>query len=222
MAGPTDYVWRGGVPSGITWPDLSTNHNDATLLPNSGGVWTGGTIGAGKWPGKNCPSYNGTSGYATLANTVLPSVSIGYTLMSWIKSSASFPSIEYIVSSGGSGGESPEMFLNGGQICIYGSGYHYGSAVTLNSWHHLALTYDGATVRTYLDGVADVYYVTPRVNPTTAYFIGKSRSSAIYAIGAFADHRIYPRALSQAEIQACMLPDANLADAMHLRRMMGQ
>lgn len=55
--------------SGISLDDASTNNVAATLFPNSGGTWTGGSLGAtGADGGDTAADFNGSSGYADLGD----------------------------------------------------------------------------------------------------------------------------------------------------------
>lgn len=55
--------------SGVTLDDASSNNVDATLFPNSGGAWTGGSLGAtGTDGGDTAADFNGSSGYADLGD----------------------------------------------------------------------------------------------------------------------------------------------------------
>ena len=86
------------------------------------------------------------------------------------------------------------------------------SKLPLNTWTHVASTYDGATFRLYVNGVqvsslattGDITVTTDplRIGGTTAL-------SAQYFMGLIDEVRIYNKALTQAEIQTDMnTPDS--------------
>jgi hypothetical protein len=80
------------------------------------------------------------------------------------------------------------------------------SAVPLNAWTHLAATYDGTTLRLYVNGVealsrAQTGNMTASTNPLR---IGGNGVWNEYFNGLVDDVRIYDRALTAAEIQADM------------------
>ena len=83
----------------------------------------------------------------------------------------------------------------------------YGSAaLPINAWSHIAATYDGATLRLYLNGTlvssqARTGAIATSTNPLQ---IGGDSIYGQFFQGAIDEVRIYNRALAQAEIQADM------------------
>jgi hypothetical protein len=80
-----------------------------------------------------------------------------------------------------------------------------GSAnLALNTWTHLALTYDGATMRIYVNGLL----VNSRsasgavLTSSGALRIGGNGVWGEYFAGTIDEVRVYNRALTQAEIQS--------------------
>ena len=72
---------------------------------------------------------------------------------------------------------------------------------TLNTWHHIAMTYDGTTAKLYADGV-EVGSMTKAFNLVlTNAYIGKHLYSSGWWNGSIDDVRIYDRALTSAEIE---------------------
>jgi hypothetical protein len=81
------------------------------------------------------------------------------------------------------------------------------SAVSTTAWTYLALTYDGSTIRLYVDGalVASKAKTGSILNSTGALRIGGNRSwPNEYFKGLIDEVRVYNRALPQAEIQSDM------------------
>ena len=76
----------------------------------------------------------------------------------------------------------------------------------LNEWHHVASTYDGDTVRQYIDGKLDAEYAAPgKLNSVDIVFrIGKSQTGLAGTVGYVDEVAIYNRALSEEEINADM------------------
>jgi len=76
--------------------------------------------------------------------------------------------------------------------------------LTLKRWHHLAMTYDGATLKFHLNGAEAV--ATPvnkeRVPGTTPLHIGRRQDGYVYFEGMIDEVRVYNRALSAEEIKA--------------------
>ena len=81
-----------------------------------------------------------------------------------------------------------------------------GTTLPYNQWSYLAITFDGAQVRTYVNGTlvntqALSATITARGNPMN---IGADASTAQFYKGMLDDLRIYNRVLTQAQIQADM------------------
>jgi hypothetical protein len=97
----------------------------------------------------------------------------------------------------------------------YGGGQNYpvtgGLSVTLNVWHHAAVTYDGGTWRLYLDGALDTALTvgkTPRHDSIQHAALGSALTStgapAGYFAGLLMEARMWNYARSAAEIAAGM------------------
>jgi len=84
---------------------------------------------------------------------------------------------------------------------LYGTG-----ALTANTWAHLAATYDGATMRLYVNGVLVASRAQAGASATSAnpLQIGGDSIYGQYFTGMIDEVRIYNRALSVTEIQTDM------------------
>ncbi len=80
------------------------------------------------------------------------------------------------------------------------------AALTINTWTHLAATYDGATVRLYVNGtqVASGARSGPLAPSTHPLQIGGDSIYGQYFAGLIDDVRVYNVALTAAQIQADM------------------
>src|SRR5439155_22493632 len=80
------------------------------------------------------------------------------------------------------------------------------SALAVNTWTHLAATFDGAAVRLYVNGelVASQAQTAPLVVASGTLQIGASSPPGQGFAGRIDEVRIYNRALSQAGIQSDM------------------
>src|SRR4029077_17273374 len=85
----------------------------------------------------------------------------------------------------------------------FGSDLFGPSALTAHTWAHLAATYDGATMRLYVNGVqvARRAQTGPIATSTNPLQIGGDSLYGQYFAGRIDEVRIYNRALSVAEIQ---------------------
>lgn len=85
-------------------------------------------------------------------------------------------------------------------------GLNSASAVSNNAWHHIAYTYDGSTMRLYVDGAEDpaspVASTRNQVDSTVHLLLGKFSGISGTMKGEIRDVAIYDRALTAAEVAA--------------------
>ncbi|MEK7481045.1 MAG: LamG domain-containing protein [Patescibacteria group bacterium] len=81
---------------------------------------------------------------------------------------------------------------------------YFTSFLPLNQWHHLAITYDGAILRGYLDGVLDLA-VPMSFGPIIDTFrIGQTRNAYETFPGSIDEVRIYGVMLTESEVVRVM------------------
>jgi hypothetical protein len=80
------------------------------------------------------------------------------------------------------------------------------SQLAANTWSHLAATYDGTTLRLYVNGVqvATRAVVAPLLTSTGALRLGGNSIRGEYFQGRLDEVRLYNRALTSTEIQTDM------------------
>jgi hydrogenase maturation factor HypE len=80
------------------------------------------------------------------------------------------------------------------------------AAVPTNAWTHLALTYDGNTMRLFVNGVqaSSIAAGSPVLASANAFRIGGNSSWGEYFVGLIDEVRVYNRALTANEIQSDM------------------
>ena len=80
------------------------------------------------------------------------------------------------------------------------------STLPLNAWTHLAVTYDGAMLRLYVNGtqVGSQAMTGSMVTSTGALRVGGNSVWGEFFQGQIDEIRIYNRALTQAQVQADM------------------
>lgn len=195
--GPTDGLVRHytfNETSGTTAADSSSNATTATITGGSTWAPSGGRIGGAL---SSTGTFN--SGSLTGLQTT------GITLTGWMKTAANYSSNDIIKHAAWpSGAGSWVLYTNAAGDIIFGvseAGIHQRSTITpaavvLDTWQHFAGTYDGTTLRLYIDGVlmnSNASYPNLPLATTGSARITKSAPS-------FDDLRIYNRALSAAEI----------------------
>ena len=132
----------------------------------------------------------------TLEAWVYPSVNTGWRTIMMKELDA----IYYLYAS--SATNRPGVGVNiGGYQEIFGT-----STLPLNTWSHVAGTYNGATLRVYVNGVqvASKAQSGTLLRTTSPLRIGANTQWGEYFGGRIDEVRIYNRALTQAEIQADM------------------
>jgi len=190
--------------SGTTVTDASGNGNTGTI---SGATWsTQGRFGAAL-------NFNGTSNLVLIPNSASLNVSAAMTLEGWIFPTAVQSGWRTILqrevdaySLNASNDAGPLFPAGGGRFNGTGTWISGTSASPVNAWTHVALTYDGATLKLYVNGVQAVSQartgaVETNGNPLR---IGGNVPFGEFFQGLIDEVRVYNRALSQAEIQTDM------------------
>ena len=137
----------------------------------------------------------------------------GYTAATWInlESYRSGQGYNCILSKPLNGGDfdSYSMCIQDDSLALFYSAnastpdFLLGPTVPLNSWHHLAMTWDGTTKRGYFDGAKVNEIATLVASDTSNLLIGADNNSGapVYQIqGALDDVMIWQRALTDTEI----------------------
>ena len=205
---PRRRAWSGPGRSprgdGTTTADSSGNGNPGTI---TGASWTTqGRYG-------NALSFNGTSSLVRVADSASLDLTTAMTLSAWIQPTASQSGWRTILQH-----ETDAYFLNAsnsdGPLRPSGGGTLGGTtqylsgptANPVNAWTYVALTYDGATVRLYINGTQVASRAATGAIQTTnsPLWIGGNSPYGEYFQGLIDEARVYNRALTQAEIQSDM------------------
>jgi hypothetical protein len=181
--------------AGTAVADSSGNNNTGTL--GSGVTWTTqGKFGDGLL-------FNGT-GFVTVANAASLQLTSGMTLEAWVNPSAVTSAWRDVIYKGNAN-YYLEATSPGGLPAAGGTsaGSVRGpKALLVNTWTHLAVTYDRATLRLYVNGTqAATQGATAAIaTSTNPLQIGGDSIYGQFFQGTIDEVRVYNRALTAAEI----------------------
>ena len=175
--------------SGPVAGDQSPNANHGTI---SGATWTT----QGRY--QSGLSFDGVNDRVTG-----PSISPGarFTMMAWIfnPSNAAYETILTV-------GSNRDVYLYNGVLSVYtvNRDFRFGSALPTNTWQHVAISYDGATLRAYVNATLRGTQTVTLGSTSGTLQIGAwiyGTSGADFFSGVIDEVRVYNRVLSAAEIQ---------------------
>jgi PKD repeat protein/glucose/arabinose dehydrogenase len=193
--------------SGPSVPDASGNGHTGTI---SGATWTS----TGKYGG--ALSFDGVNDWVTVADSALLDLTTGMTLSAWVFPTANGNAGRTVLIKESPGGAVYDLFSNTrSKVPVVGMKLSGVSRITnvsatrrlpLDAWTHLAGTYDGATLRLFVNGaqVSRRAVSGPLTTSSGVLRIGGSSVWGEYFAGRIDDVRIYNRALPAAEIQTAM------------------
>ena len=190
--------------AGTTAADASGNTNSGTI---SGAAWSA----SGRF-GKAL-SFDGINNLVTVADASSLDLTTGMTLEAWLNPSA-LSGWRAALLKETAGGLSYSLVRTRQRAASRRNGEHGHrrpeapgtAALALNTWSHLAATYDGTTLRLFVNGVqvAAGAVTGSLINSTGALRIGGNTVWGEYFTGLIDEMRIYNRALTPAEIQSDM------------------
>ena len=189
------------------------NEGFGTIVTDASGNGNTGTIGTATWTtsGKygNALSFNGTSARVTVNDSNSLDLTTGMTLEAWLFPTAvggwrdviykGTDDIYYLM--GSSDDSTPALGGTFSPSALRGT-----SSLPLNAWTYLAGTYNGTTMRLYVNGVqvSSRAQTGPIQTSTAVLTMGGDALYGQYFAGRIDEVRIYNRALSAAEIQSDM------------------
>jgi Concanavalin A-like lectin/glucanases superfamily len=191
--------------AGPTLTDYSTSANDGTL---DGATWTT----SGKYGG--ALSFDGTNDRVIVGASSSLDLVRGMTLEAWIQPTVGQRGWRTIIHR-----EQSSYYLHasmGSALLQPVGGGHFSKAIStvvrsptslpVGAWSHLAVTYDGAELRLYINGalVASTPETGDISQTTEPLSIGGNGPYGEYFEGLIDEVRIYNRALGPSEIQADM------------------
>ncbi|HYH01113.1 MAG TPA: LamG-like jellyroll fold domain-containing protein [Terriglobales bacterium] len=195
------YGFNEGAGNSIT--DVSGNGNNGTI---SGAIWnTSGRYGAAL-------SFNGSTSRVNVPDSSSLDLTSGMTLEAWVRPS-SVSSWRTVLLKEQSGGLVYGLYANSNSnrpsVHIYTSNeddIRGNTRLGLNTWTHLAATYDGTVLRLFVNGtqVSSRTFGGSILTSAGALGIGGNSVWGEYFSGLIDEVRIYNRALTAAEIQTDM------------------
>jgi PKD repeat protein len=193
--------------SGTSVPDASGNGHTGTL---SGATWTS----TGRYGG--ALAFDGVNDWVTVTDSALLDLTTAMTLSAWVFPTANGNVARTVLIKERPGGDVYELFSNSRwKVPVIGirrsgvsivTNIHATRPLPLNAWTHLAGTYDGATLRLFVNGVlVSSRGVSGSLTTSSGVLrIGGNSVWGDYFAGRIDDVRIYNRALTAAEIQGAM------------------
>jgi hypothetical protein len=199
------YGFNEGV--GVLTLDSSGQANTGTI---AGATWTtNGRFGSGL-------SFNGTNAWVTIDDSPSLDLTDGLTIEAWVNPSSGTGTRTVLMKEAFSGLAYALYSTVGGQRPV---GYVHtrrdasavgSTAVPLNTWTHLAFTFDGSTLRLYMNGTlvrtssANGSSSGAIITSAGALRIGGNAVFGEYFRGIIDEVRVYNRPLSAADIQVDM------------------
>ena len=194
--------WKLDDASGTTAADSSGNGYTGTLVASP--TWTTGKI-------NGALQFNGTTQYVDMgASTPALNLSTTGTVSAWIYNTSSASQWQAIAGNLDWGSDTNGYILGlDSSTVVWELGNassnisdNGSTAVTLNAWHHVAVTWDGTTVLSYLDGAqqtSDSQTLTPTPSLTN-FEISADGANSEFFYGKIDDVRVYNVALSATQI----------------------
>ena len=193
------------------------NEGAGTSAANAAGSGLSGLISGARWTtaGKygSALSFDGVNDWTTVKDAAALDLTNGMTLSAWVYPTArkTWPTVLLKERTGGlayalyarNNASRPSAYVNTGGSDFAANG---GASLPLNSWSHLAATYDGATLRLYVNGTRIQRRAVSGnlLNTRGALRMGGNSVWREYFKGRIDEVRIYNRAQTKSEIQTDM------------------
>jgi len=209
LAGATDPSllgwWKLDDGAGLTAADSSGNDNHGTLTNMAGNEWTTGQIDGGL-------EFDGNNDYVD--TPIVNNEITNLTFAAWFKSDDAgsigdnYLAQRFVSQSRDSTYSRLAIGINNNRIATYwhDGGHNVGegtTTLTSGMWYHAALTYDGSTIRIYLNGNEENSFDESSMtapSASTTLKIARQISGERSFDGVLDDVRVYGRALSPEEI----------------------
>jgi uncharacterized repeat protein (TIGR01451 family) len=181
-------------------------------LTDASGHGLNGTIANATWTttGKfgKALVFNGTSSLVTITDAASLHLTTAMTLEAWVNPTTILNSWMDVIYKGNDNYYLEASSTNGSTPAVGGAGTTYGSsALAPNQWAHLAATYDGATLRLYVNGlqVSSLAHSGTLATSSNPLQIGGDSIYGQYFQGTIDEVRVYNVVLTAAQIQTDMV-----------------
>jgi chitodextrinase len=194
--------------AGATTVDLSGNGNTGLII---NATWTT----AGKYG--NGLVFSGVNTWVAIADAPSMHLTTGMTIEAWVKPSVVENRWREVFYKGDAYGNDLlylEAMTTSGAVPAIGTQLTSGGSIvatgttplTANAWAHMAATYDGATLRLFVNGVqvASQAQTGTLLTSTQSLTIGADSIHGSFFQGTIDEVRVYNRALSASELQSDM------------------
>jgi hypothetical protein len=183
--------------------DSNAGHNGTV----SGATWQTGKL-------SQALRFDGYNDYVQVANDADFQVTRALTIAGWVKATGAWPTgstVGIVLRKGEDNPNNWELCIANGKVELNldcgdadGFGCDGSTTITTNVWHHVAGTWDGTTMRVYLDGAVNGSRAkaAPIATDTRPVYIGGRTGPTDVIPGYVDDVRFYNRCLTAAEIAA--------------------
>src|SRR5215216_2276467 len=206
----------------VSWWQMENNAQDSSTYLNHGSLIGSPTFVTGRVG--QAISLNGTSQYATVPDANSLDLTTGMTVAAWIRPAITVNTTQDLISKQRVTGTLVDGYglslSNAGKVFIRLNQATSGETYRINSttnyplnntaWMHVAATYDGTTIRLYINGVLENSIPGPAAIATNSLplTLGAQSDGSRFYNGLLDDARVYATALSAAEIAALANPGA--------------
>lgn len=150
-------------------------------------------------------TFNGTDQYLSAA---YPGVSGGAarTIAFWFRTTAN--NVRQFVFACGGDTSYARLALEFGDsgspfsLNVYSTAYNGTTVPVINTWYHIAITYDGSVLKLFVNGTQEISQTVSLTTSTTNFNIGRFYGASLYFGGQLAEFAKWEVALSAGEITA--------------------
>tara|TARA_R100000697_G_scaffold7885_3_gene13518 strand:- start:397 stop:2595 length:2199 start_codon:yes stop_codon:yes gene_type:complete len=200
-------IFNEGTSSCLALYEFEDNA-DSTDSPTYDGIWSGTeAYGGGQY--KKGGIFNGSTSYITIPSSISSTFTDEFSFSAWV-----YPTDNFNYNCIFSNGYGMEIYYYQGEFSLYSNDTNSGSSrninnfattttsFSINTWHHVLLTFTKTSQSWYINGQAEGTNTTSSYtpydenNPTLGYF---SPTSLYYLSGRLDQVRIFDKALTATE-----------------------